>query len=188
MPIEFKCGCGKRLQAPDGAGGEIVECPACGRRMTVPSQAKSQQKISVACSCGKMFRAPAHMAGHSVNCPNCGGLLTIPDISYDAAEDDTFQVDVPAPESVAPESGAPAGTYDVAERKCPSCGVAAPANVQFCVECGTNLATGERVEDLQEQKSAAAEKGKPNWLPVLLALGIFGFSLAVGLLTFIAVR
>ncbi len=180
MPIEFTCGCGKKLQAPDGSAGGVVECPACGRKITVPAPAPAQaEKISVACSCGKMFRAPASMAGHSVACPSCGGLLTIPDISYGATQIETYQLDVPAPEREA-------GTYDLTERRCPNCDAVARADVQFCVECGTNLETGEHAEDVEAEKPA--EKGKLNWLPVVVALGICGFSLAVGLFIFIAVR
>ncbi len=180
MPIKFSCGCGKKLQAPDGSGGGIVECPACGRKISVPApSAEAEEKISVACSCGKVFRAPADMAGHSVNCPSCGGLLTIPEISYGTASGETYQLD-------AAPGAADAGTYDVSERRCPNCDAVARADVEFCVECGTNLETGERAEDVEAKKPE--DKQKLNWLPVVVALGISGFSLAVGLLIFVAVR
>jgi RsiW-degrading membrane proteinase PrsW (M82 family) len=32
----IECGCGKRLKAPDGAGGKVARCPACGKGLIIP--------------------------------------------------------------------------------------------------------------------------------------------------------
>ncbi len=37
MPIKFHCGhCGKKIEAPDNAGGKWGKCPACHNRIYVP--------------------------------------------------------------------------------------------------------------------------------------------------------
>ena len=186
MPITFKCGCGKTLQAPDSAAGRIIECPACQRKMSVPEPEPSEQteqKISVTCSCGKVFRAPANMAGHTVNCPNCGGIMTVPDITFGLDGGGTFDLVTGEPEG-------PTDEYALSERKCPNCGASMPVNEQFCIQCGTNLDTGERAEDVEseEAKAAAGKKEKASWQPVALALGIVAFALGVGFLTYYAIR
>lgn len=37
VPIVVQCACGKKLKAPDSAGGKRVRCPACGKGVPVPA-------------------------------------------------------------------------------------------------------------------------------------------------------
>jgi len=37
MPIQIRCQCGKSLNAPDGAAGKAVKCPACQKVLKVPA-------------------------------------------------------------------------------------------------------------------------------------------------------
>jgi Protein of unknown function (DUF1559)/Domain of unknown function (DUF4190) len=39
MPIQFKCSCGRTLQAQDEHAGRRVKCPSCNEEMTVPAGA-----------------------------------------------------------------------------------------------------------------------------------------------------
>ncbi len=40
MPLEFQCGCGKRLRAKDELAGRRVKCPQCAKPLTVPAVRK----------------------------------------------------------------------------------------------------------------------------------------------------
>ncbi|MBM4048102.1 MAG: response regulator [Planctomycetes bacterium] len=46
MSIKFKCACGKKLFAPDGAEGKRARCPVCSTvmRIPVPGEAKAPQE------------------------------------------------------------------------------------------------------------------------------------------------
>jgi hypothetical protein len=48
MPIKFHCEhCGKKIEAPDSAGGKWGKCPACHNRLYVPSP-QSGEKLKLA--------------------------------------------------------------------------------------------------------------------------------------------
>jgi hypothetical protein len=42
MPISFACKCGRKLETKDDQAGKRVQCPACGRALTVPPPPKEQ--------------------------------------------------------------------------------------------------------------------------------------------------
>lgn len=69
-PIEFACGCGKRLRVKPELAGRKVKCPACGAATAVPVPR------STATAEPTEPAAPASPSGEKV-CPDC--LATVPD-------------------------------------------------------------------------------------------------------------
>jgi hypothetical protein len=59
MPdIRFNCPmCNQQLEAPDEYAGQVIECPACQKEITVPGVEPVEQKVS------------------GTKCPECGGAL-----------------------------------------------------------------------------------------------------------------
>lgn len=49
MAITFCCGyCGKKIEAPDSAGGKWGKCPACHNKLYVPSPGSSDEELKLA--------------------------------------------------------------------------------------------------------------------------------------------
>ena len=49
MPITFHCNhCGKKIEAPDNAGGKWGKCPACHNKVYVPSPPSDDEELKLA--------------------------------------------------------------------------------------------------------------------------------------------
>jgi hypothetical protein len=81
-------------------------------------------------------------------------------------EDLSFAIEAPPPDPVmqepvvadAPSGHAERAEYGLGNPKCPSCKADMPHGAQFCVECGTALATGTKVKS-----AAPASKTKKKF-------------------------
>ena len=44
--FKFACNCGKRLAAYDWMVGQVINCPKCGRTLTVPTPFQAEEHIA----------------------------------------------------------------------------------------------------------------------------------------------
>jgi WD40 repeat protein/HEAT repeat protein len=84
MPLTVACSCGQRYAVADEFAGRQVDCPLCGRVLTVDGPvpaptAMTDDVLVVSCACGQDYSTPREFAGQQVNCPACGRMLFISD-------------------------------------------------------------------------------------------------------------
>ncbi len=147
--VQFSCACGKKLSAPVSAAGRKIACPGCAKELTVPKPA------------GAPSDAPAPPAAPAAPkpAPKASAPAPKPPPPPPAGDDELALDDAPPPPEPpkaappppeAPPEPEPAKDesvgYGVAGVKCPNCKTDLGAGAQFCTECGTNVATGTRVE------------------------------------------
>lgn len=183
--MQVKCGCGKLLNVPEAMAGKSGKCPACGKVIKIPSPrdsassdaAPDEERIVVTCSCGKKLRTLAKFAGKKVKCPACGEPVAV--VAPKASPEVLFELDLAppkkepkkAPAEVPKEAGA---AYGVVQAKCPNCGASLEEGAQFCIACGTNIATGAKRESvdldaMRNQKNAAARKKMMRMVGIIIA-------------------
>lgn len=88
--------------------------------------------IELTCRCGCTLRSPASRAGRRCRCPECGAELRIPGGEGLLTVEDAGVREVGAP------AAGPKGS-------CPTCGAKLSPDSVICVQCGTNVETGERL-------------------------------------------
>jgi hypothetical protein len=150
--IMVTCSCGKKLAAPVSAAGKKVLCPKCNQEMTVPAPAKLTPSAPVI----KPMPPPASYAAAPAEPRKPAPAPT---------EDLMFDVEPPPPAALKPRDmpeDSPGGVaekaeYGLGKPKCPNCKADLAHGAQFCVECGTSLATGNKVNSAA--KPAAKKKG-----------------------------
>lgn len=174
--MQHKCSCGKLLNIPDSAAGKQVKCPSCGNVFVAPPEGGSAaagsppDKLIVTCSCGKQLSAPRSAAGKRIRCPQCGSIVQLPGGKSPAEQPQEEEPELsiegyePPPaaglsaSSQSMQPGETNDTFDVEQPKCPACGADLEAGSQFCVECGTHLTTGVRVDQPDLQKVAKEKR------------------------------
>lgn len=153
--MQVKCSCGKVLEVPDRLAGTSLKCPTCGKVFTAGAGsvvgASGVGKITVTCSCGKRLSAPARLAGKKVKCPACGAIVDVPGAT--TQDKPGFELDTPRE-----QQGVEDEQYDLARPKCPQCGAFLEEGAQFCVACGTHLATGAHYESLDAEDARQAKR------------------------------
>jgi phage FluMu protein Com len=98
--------------------------------------------IKIKCKCGKVLAVPDSMAGKKGRCPACKVILSIP------AAKGPPKLKLAA--GAATATGAPAAP--ASEKKtCPYCSAILPGDAIICVNCGTNLLTGQKLETKVEE-------------------------------------
>jgi len=158
--MQVTCSCGKLLNVPDTLAGKNVRCPGCKKVFKaegVVAPATPPGKVAFACSCGRKLTAPVAAAGKKVACPACNKELVVPGAPPAAAPKlAPAAAPVFAPPPKDKDDGS--GLYALSKPHCPSCKAEMEANAQFCIQCGTNLATGGKVQqaDAQQQKAKSA--------------------------------
>jgi len=170
--MEYRCSCGRVLRVPDGMAGKKGKCPGCGKIFDLPAgpgpqpgskpaqarppaAADSQGaggKITLKCSCGRSLSVPASAAGKQVKCPACGSAVPVPAASSPAPDEEEFELEVPAAARV---SAGDTSGFGYASAHCPNCGSEIQRGAIFCVECGTHLGSGKRVETMVEAPAPA---------------------------------
>jgi hypothetical protein len=157
------CSCGKKLAAPVASAGKKVLCPNCNNELTVPAPAKPQSSAPAG-SLGRGAPAMTPMSRPaSYSAAPAAPTRPIPP----PTEDLTFDVEPPLPAPPKPKLAAvetpavePGGDeYGLTAPKCPNCKAELARGAQFCVECGTALATGTKREGvtLPEKKKKGIE-------------------------------
>src|ERR1035437_3012760 len=71
--IYFNCSCGKSLSVDEAGVGRTVNCPDCGKPVTIP-----EPKIEWECSCGSIMLSPIGAVGQAVQCVDCGANTDLP--------------------------------------------------------------------------------------------------------------
>jgi hypothetical protein len=66
MPIQYRCKCGKTLEAADGTGGRRAKCPACGAIQAIPG-APREATHGIKLQPSETAMPPGHSP-----CPRCG--------------------------------------------------------------------------------------------------------------------
>jgi hypothetical protein len=176
MPIKVTCACGQSFAAKDELAGRTVQCPKCGRPLTIPAATAASPSMA-ATQPMPLPAAPATPAG--------GGAPTRP------------------PTSVFDEVGlkaAPVGT-----RPCPGCAAPMLPNAILCLQCGYNLQLGRRMETMRvgpsgegptthgevvssilnraaqsieeekEEEKKKVREGLPWWAYLLMLIGVVSF-------------
>jgi len=150
--ITVTCSCGKKLAAPATAAGKKVLCPKCNHEITVPAPARMPSSVPPG---GSERGAPVikPMPGPA----SYASAPAAPQKPAAAPKNDlAFDIEAPQPEPEmrreplrAASLSSPAGKddeYGLGKPKCPSCKADMPHGAQFCVECGTALATGAKIK------------------------------------------
>lgn len=138
--IMIECSCGKKLAAPAAAAGKKVACPKCNKELTVPGAAKKPSAPVITPMPGPASYASAPT--RPAKLPPAG------------TDDLSFDVEAPPPEAPKPtpaamdtqRNSAAHEEYGLGSHKCPNCKAELPNSAQFCVECGTALATGTKMQ------------------------------------------
>ncbi len=161
--ILFKCpACSLHLAVDEPLVGTDLVCPVCGEAVHVP-----QPSIFFACpSCKEGLYAGAGVIGEDFECASCQTLLTVPDQSSICCkrcsstltmDDETYQA-LAGQETECPKCGTaaeipaiPQAEEQPEERTCPGCSVSVSAEAVICVQCGTDLKTGHRLETVITQ-------------------------------------
>ena len=190
--IPFQCPCGKKLSAPISAAGKKVLCPACNTEITIPAAPAASAPPAGTAPPGAQRKAPAtRPAGKPAaptpappqrNVPSAPAAAAAqrkaPVAPTPAAQkpsapaDDIFGIALeemaappPAPEPAGerePEQPAEQGEYSIGGLKCPHCKAELSAGAQFCVSCGTSLATGKKIESVQPSGTGKRKRGGPT--------------------------
>lgn len=192
--MQVKCGCGKMLNVPDALAGKSARCPACLKVFNVPGAPPAGPpqavRIQLQCSCGRRLSAPTGAAGKKVLCPQCNRELAIPSPPAPAqpaapppkaapAPPDDIEpfldeppADAPEPKQP-PEEGQKQAQYGLTASKCPNCKANLDLGAQFCVECGTALATGKKVESATTKpKTGFAALSRQTKKTIAVAAGV----------------
>jgi len=154
--IVLTCSCGKKLAAPAAAAGKKVRCPKCNKELAVPAPAKPPSAPVITPMPPQASYAAAPAA------PRKPALFPAADL--------TFAVEPPPPEPPrlkplpmdSPGGEEEKAEYGLGAAKCPNCKANLAQGSQFCVECGTALATGTK------HKGAVAPEGKTKKLKIQL--------------------
>ena len=158
--MQIKCKCGKLLKIPESFAGKNAKCPACGKVLRVPAAPSGASKIIVTCECGKRLSAPASAAGKRVRCPGCGAEIVVPPAESPAAAAQSSGLELDyGSKADADEPDIPQeDMFGVAGTTCPNCGAAMEPGSQFCVECGTSIATGAKTGGVDAEKVEKEKK------------------------------
>jgi len=108
--------------------------------------------IKVKCACGKQLSASDKMAGKRVKCPNCAQPISIPALEQNDDFDDELTLEPAAPVANGGQNSL-MDLLDDADVKhattgpiCPDCGSDMKPDAIICLECGFNVASGERLD------------------------------------------
>ena len=153
--IMMECSCGQKLAVPAASAGKKVLCPKCRKELTVPGPAKKPSSVPP---------GPASAEAGERGAP---GITPVQGpASYAAAparprkpaaapaEALSFDIEAPLPEPPQPKQSptdlaggdAEKAEYGLGRPRCPNCKAELPHAAQFCVECGTALATGAKIK------------------------------------------
>ena len=99
--------------------------------------------ITVECPCSRTFEAPDHLAGNMAHCPTCQSEILIPGAQANNSMNDLLD-----------EVGISLTTSGAG--KCPKCFAPLEPQAVLCVNCGTNLQSGESVI-VQKKKKRPGE-------------------------------
>ncbi|MHB8901499.1 MAG: zinc ribbon domain-containing protein [Thermoguttaceae bacterium] len=149
--------------------------------------------IAVQCGgCHKRLSAEEKLAGRKVKCPQCGAVLVIPKPQPEPAGAapitsllDEYDVSPAAAGTIgkpAAGAGATGGGEPDMRPKCPSCGKFLDVGAVLCVDCGYNLLTRKRREELGSKESE--RRGFP-WLQVSAIGGMCAFAVLVGVVIYV---
>ena len=162
----FKCsGCSTPLAVEDDCVGQVIECPGCHGRVSVP-----QPGTFFRCTnslCRVELTAPSSMVGEVMDCPNCETKQTIPLIKpLRLKKPTTAPTAAPSAQQIC--------------KKCPACGNALAPQAVICVNCGRNLITGKTYGQSTtatggSQKSFRLDREGSGWMMrgVKFVLGSF---------------
>ncbi|MEX2214587.1 MAG: hypothetical protein WD768_10690 [Phycisphaeraceae bacterium] len=126
---------------------------------------------SIVCpSCGKKYRVKPEMAGKRVKC-GCGAAIQVP-AAASAKDDGGFMLDMldeaAARSTKADSQRAASRAQDkpakAAAKTCPSCKATVSPGAAICIQCGTNLKTGAKVQPvLADKGDETAAPANAKW-------------------------
>ena len=144
----FICsGCSTPLAVDDSSIGHVIECPDCKQKVMVPQVGSVFRCTNP--SCYTQLSAPAGMVGTAAACPNCNTRQTIPLKKPLRLKQPTISAANAEP------------TQQPYGRVCPTCGSPIAFNAVVCVNCGTNLVTGQRHSTVGQNKGVLASSSTP---------------------------
>lgn len=173
--MQVTCSCGKLLSVPDTLAGRNVRCPACKKVFKAEGTVEAATppgKVAFACACGRKLTAPVAAAGRRVSCPACNKELVIPGAAPVAASANG----APAAQNGGKQKDE-SDLYAVSKPHCPTCKAEMEPNAQFCIQCGTNLATGGRAIEAvakPQEKTAISPKTRMIFIGIGAAVVIAG--------------
>jgi uncharacterized membrane protein YhaH (DUF805 family) len=138
MPIRVVCRCGQSLSVPDAMAGKSGKCPKCAEIIKIPSASSAAPpgKVTATTAAGK-----------------------VPTPQQKVAKPSAAKSGMPGPSKPVAAGGAldklfaEAGLDKKKGPECPSCKVSIAPNAAICVQCGFNLATGQKMKGVAIESS-----------------------------------
>ena len=152
MPITVLCHCGRKFSANDRLAGRSINCPSCGRTISVPPPASdaADEDDELTLAPDPEFDEP-QVPEHSV--PREDELKSKADEirrSLDSAAKNVKSRITAAHQPLQLDKD------DLDTRpRCPGCGGVLLADVVICLECGYNRRTGRKIEPSRESEIMA---------------------------------
>ncbi len=171
MPVAISCECGKKLKAKDSLRGKKVKCPECNQPLTVPANEGSENSNTKEdeLKIGEVGEHSSRSAPEKEAGPN---KRTDADRQSDREPSDETD-------------GTEQQTDPASLEHCPNCGDKLTGGDIVCLNCGTDLRTGEAVQQDDEHKYYRLKYwGKRvAYLVVLLVIGYYGYILVMNMVT-----
>lgn len=139
-------------------------------------------EIKFACpGCQQHIACDTGYSGMEISCPACKAKMIVPQLPGTPPPPPRLSIGSTAPPPLPPPPSAEG-------RTCQSCGAGVEQDAMICTQCGTNLQTGQRIQQkpptpskpgAKRPKSRKAASGESPWYKtpypyLLLLLGVFG--------------
>ncbi len=164
------CGCGKTLEVKDSLRGKKIRCPSCESVMKVPDETPGDAGMDTGNEEESTSEGTGLELGEVTEGPSQADLEPGKDDESGSA---SSTQPPPRQETEEPESADQQQT----DQTCPNCGTELLKGDIYCLECGTDVRTGEKVAD----DDADADYLRKKWTKrsvvavVVLAVGIWGY-------------
>jgi predicted Zn finger-like uncharacterized protein len=139
-------------------------------------------------SCHQTFRVVDDAIGKKVKCPACAHLFVVATVIKTTLAKETSPKPAsrkPAAPSAAPQDDDDA-PFEIAGATCGGCGAKLDPAAQFCVDCGTYVATGAKLE--VEAATGKKEKASRKKTMLIVSAVVLGVIILVALTAFLVFR
>ncbi|GEM_PF-5438137 len=175
MAIAFSCACGKTLKAKDEWAGKKIKCPSCGQAVKIPAGGGDSPS-----------RAARPSSKSAAARPPSGGPKTakkaVP-VQKAASEDIDLLPDEPPPKKAEADpmtdgemfTEEQASSLQALTKACPFCKKPIYEGAPLCINCGTDLKTGKKIEKKRERRPLGPMIKLGVILIVVVVGGYYGY-------------
>lgn len=152
MSIAFTCGCGKALKAKDEWAGKTVKCPRCGKPAKIPTgggassprAAKSGSKAGGGSSGSGSQTTKTAKKSALVKPASSDDIALLPEEPRRKPDSDLISDDEMFTEEQV-------SSLRATTKPCPFCGKPIFEGDPLCINCGTDLKTGKKIQKKKER-------------------------------------